>query len=298
MSEKKLSIIQKDFELCRETSWKDIFKEKCFADVTLACNDDKQIDAHRIILIAQSLFFRRILKANDRRDILIYLPNISSDELEKVLEFVYSGQIEISEQELDKFIMIGKMLEIKCLMDLKLNPASNPDFSMQIVEKGFEGDAVLINKSKMKKLPNGKYPCGKCDYQSVFPRGVKRHEDAVHLGIKHGCNECSKEYSNKDELKLHTKSAHEGIFYQCEQCNKTFAQHKTLLLHEREHEGIVTKCTQCEKSFNNVTALNYHINKQHGGLKYVCDLCDFKTARKIHFKEHKGTVHPFKLERV
>ena len=52
-----------------------------FTDVTLVCNDDKHIDAHRIILSAQSLFFNRILKVNDKRDILIYLQNISSEDL-------------------------------------------------------------------------------------------------------------------------------------------------------------------------------------------------------------------------
>ena len=289
------SVKQKDFDLCKEDSLKDMLNQKLFTDVTLACNDDKQVDAHRIILSSQSSFFRRILKVNDRRDILIYLPSVSSCELEIILEFVYSGQMEISEQDVDKFIMFGKMFEIKSLMDLEMNHASDPDFASKIIETGYEGHGLLINKSLLKRLPNGKFPCGQCDYQSVRKIGVKRHEDAVHLGIKYDCNECPKAYSNQDELKLHKKSAHEGVFYQCEQCNKTFPQHKTLLLHEREHQGIVTKCTQCEKSFNNVTALNYHINKQHEGLKYVCDLCNFKTKKIFRFKEHKGTVHTFEV---
>ena len=296
MTEKTMSIVMKDFSLLKDLSLKDILKDKCFTDVTLVCKDEKQFDAHRIVLISQSLFFKRILTVNDRRDILIYLPNISSAEMEKILEFIYFGQVEVSEERVDRFIQVGDILEIRSLIDLKLNYASEPDFVKNIVEKGLDGDCLLINKSKMKKLSNGKYPCGKCDYQSVFPRGIKRHNDAVHLGIKSGCNECPKEFCNTDELKLHNKSAHEGIVYQCEQCNKTFTQKKTLLLHERDHQGIVTNCTQCEKSFNNVHALKYHINKQHGGLKYVCDLCEFKTNRVKHFKEHKGIVHQYKLE--
>jgi hypothetical protein len=291
MNRTKLSVTQKDFELCKESSLKDILNEKSFTDVTLACNDDKQVDAHRIILGSQSLFFKRILKVNDRRDILVYLPNVSSDDLEPILQFIYLGQAEIGEQELEKFLMFGKMFEITGLMDLQFNPASEPDIAKKIMETGYEGDGVLINKSLLKRQPNGKYPCDQCDYQSVHKRSVRRHQDAVHLGIKHSCDECPKEYCDPYELKCHKQSAHEGVFYQCEQCNKTFPAHRTLLQHEREHQGINTKCTQCEKSFKNVTSLNYHVTKEHDGLKHVCDLCGFRTNRIFRLKEHKGTVH-------
>ena len=80
-------------------------------------------------------------------------------------------------------------------------------------------------------------------------------------------------------------------FYQCDQCNKTYSQHKNLLQHEREHQGLNTKCTQSEKSFKNATAVNYHVTKVHDGLKYVCDLCDFKTNRVYRLREHKGIAH-------
>ena len=130
------SVTQKDFDLCKESSLKETLNNKSFTDVTLACNDDKHVDAHRIILSSQSLFFRRILKVNDRRDILIYLPNISSNELESILEFLYLGQIEIVQQDLEKFIIFGKLFGIKGLMDLQYNPASESDVSKNTVEIG------------------------------------------------------------------------------------------------------------------------------------------------------------------
>ena len=294
MTGEKFSVSQKDFELCKDTLLKDALNEKCFTDVTIACNDDKQIDAHRIILSSQSLFFRRIFKVNDRRDMLIYLPTISSDDLQTMLEFLYSGQAEIGEHDLENFISVGKIFEIKGLMDLQLNSSTpEPDVIKEIMETGcgYEGDGLLINKSLLKRQPNGKYPCDQCDYQSVYRRGVRRHKEAVHLGIKHPCNECPKEYGDLYDLRMHKKAAHEGVVYQCDQCNKTYSQRKNLLQHEREHQGINTKCTQCEKSFETTMALYHHVNKEHDGLKYVCDMCEFRTNRVYRFKEHKGTVH-------
>ena len=104
MTEANLSVVQKGFKLFEESELKDILSEKKFTDVTIACNDDKQVDAHSIILSTQSMFFKRIFKVNYKRQLLIYLPTVSSNELETWLEFLYFGQTEISEQDLEKFI--------------------------------------------------------------------------------------------------------------------------------------------------------------------------------------------------
>ena len=47
--------------------------EKKFADVTLACGDGQQMEAHKIILAAFSPFFERILEHNNHPHLLIYL---------------------------------------------------------------------------------------------------------------------------------------------------------------------------------------------------------------------------------
>ena len=78
-----------------------------FTDVTLACSDGKQLDAHRVILSSQSMFFNRLSTLNVKRDFLIYLTNISSIELQQIVDFIYLGQIEISEQDLGRFLHSG-----------------------------------------------------------------------------------------------------------------------------------------------------------------------------------------------
>ena len=84
----------------------------------------------------------------------------------------------------------------------------------------FEDENLLISKSLLKRQPSG------CEYQSVFRRGVRRHQGAIQLGIKHACDERQKEYGDRNNLKVHKKSVHEGVFYQCDQLNKTYSNHK------------------------------------------------------------------------
>ena len=129
MSERNLAVAQKELRLLEQSLLKDILTEKQFTDVTIACNDEKQIDAHSIILSSQSMFFRRILKVNYKRHIVIYLPTVSATEMETWLEFLYFGQTEISEQVLEQFIEVGKMFEIKNFLDIQSDPPCEPDFN-------------------------------------------------------------------------------------------------------------------------------------------------------------------------
>ena len=104
----KYLFAQRNFDSRKVNSYNHILLDTEFTDVTLATNDDKQVDAHRIILSSESLFFKRIFKMNARRDILIYLPNINHEELQILLEYIYLGQTEIGEGNLIKFLTIGK----------------------------------------------------------------------------------------------------------------------------------------------------------------------------------------------
>ena len=153
----------------------------------------KKIDSQRIILSSKSLFFMRILKANDKKDILIYLPNVSSAELATIIEFVYLGQTEIDEHDLGKFINLGKIFEIKGLIDLQFNPTGEEDVAKNIKGAGYEDDGLLISKSLLKRQLNGKFSCDQCDYQSVVRGAIRRHKEAIHLVIKYSCDECPKE---------------------------------------------------------------------------------------------------------
>ena len=47
--------------------------DKEFTDVTLACEDGQQVEAHKVVLIASSPLFTNILKRNKHPHPLIYM---------------------------------------------------------------------------------------------------------------------------------------------------------------------------------------------------------------------------------
>ena len=64
-----------------------------FVDVTLACEDGQQIEAHKVILAASSPFFQRILKGNKHSHPLIYMRGVKSGDLTDFVDFLYYGRV-------------------------------------------------------------------------------------------------------------------------------------------------------------------------------------------------------------
>ena len=62
-----------DFESNISTSFRELREDKDFSDVTLACEDGEQFDAHKVILVASSPFFQHLLKINRHAHPLIFM---------------------------------------------------------------------------------------------------------------------------------------------------------------------------------------------------------------------------------
>ena len=103
------------FETTTTNTFKDLLTDEQFTDVTLACADDQQIKAHKVILSSCSPLFRKILKNNPHQHPLIYLNEINFAELQSVINFIYLGQTEVHQADLEVFMKAGKQLQIKGL---------------------------------------------------------------------------------------------------------------------------------------------------------------------------------------
>ena len=63
MSE-KLCLQWNDFKENVITAFGSSREDNNFADVTLACEDGQQVEAHKVILVASSPFFKELLRKN------------------------------------------------------------------------------------------------------------------------------------------------------------------------------------------------------------------------------------------
>ena len=105
-----------EFEVNIRESFKELRDGHNHFDVTLATDDGHQIEAHKIILSAGSTFFSEIFKNIKHQSPFIYLKGIKRVELEHVIDFLYNGEANIGQEELNNFLETAQELGVKGLL--------------------------------------------------------------------------------------------------------------------------------------------------------------------------------------
>ena len=103
-----------DFENNISCAFREIRDEKDLFDCTLSCGA-KQLQAHKLILSACSPFFREVFKQNPHSHPLLYLKGIGFDDLKACLNFMYHGEVNVAQDDLNTFLVVAEELKIKGL---------------------------------------------------------------------------------------------------------------------------------------------------------------------------------------
>ena len=72
-SSEKLCLQWNDFKQNINASLGDLRGDEDFTDVTLVCEDGQQVEAHKVILVASSPFFKELLRKNKHSHPLVYM---------------------------------------------------------------------------------------------------------------------------------------------------------------------------------------------------------------------------------
>ena len=113
-SSEKFCLRWNDFEANVSGAFRELREEKDFFDVTLAC-DDNQLEAHKVIISACSPFFRNVLRRNPHQHPLLYLKGVKYRELLAVLNFMYQGEVNVAQDDLNTFLSVAEELQVKGL---------------------------------------------------------------------------------------------------------------------------------------------------------------------------------------
>jgi len=114
-------------------AFKELRAENDFFDVTLACSDSgaRTLQAHKVILSACSNFFkttfRQQMNAHKHPNPYIYLRGVSYSDLVSILDFIYNGEVNVAQEDLNSFLAVAEELQIKGLTNREGNNSSNND---------------------------------------------------------------------------------------------------------------------------------------------------------------------------
>ena len=102
----KYSLRFNEFEANIKFSIREINKFQRYCDVTLASDDGDIFKAHKIVLSAGSTFFSDILEKVDHPNPFIFMKGIRKADLERIVNFIYTGEVCIAQEELNTFLEI------------------------------------------------------------------------------------------------------------------------------------------------------------------------------------------------
>ena len=127
-----------------------LYEDTAFTDVTVACEDNKKIEAHKVILNMCSTLFSNILKDNPNPHPLIYLQGVTIDNLILLKKFMYNGKATVLKQQLDSFMKLSKTFlnsnqESTSADNFKVPPECKRTFEKEISAKNQNINPPIIS---------------------------------------------------------------------------------------------------------------------------------------------------------
>ena len=96
-------------------SYKELREESNFSDVTLACDGNQQFKVHKLIIAASSQIFKEMLISYNNSRPLIYLRGITPSDLNAIIDFIYFGEANVYQEDLDRFLALAEEFKVKGL---------------------------------------------------------------------------------------------------------------------------------------------------------------------------------------
>ena len=263
MSE-KLCLKWNDFQENVNTAFGNLREDSEFADVTLACEDGQQMEAHKVILAASSPFFDEIFQRIKHPYPLIYLRGFKSEDFVAILDFLYFGEAKVYQENFDSFLAIAEELKLKGLT----GQAAGTDLAQE-EEKPFISTPV---KNIKEKLTNGDNVSNSPAHNASSVERVSGTHAAIPkqiCGDLKALEEKVKSLMERSQNMVPAGTQACGIPKQdkafiCKVCGKE--GHSTNIRHhiEANHlEGISIPCNFCDKDFGSRASLSMHKSRVH-----------------------------------
>jgi len=244
----KYSLNWQEFSDHLQLMFKDLYEKGIQSDLTLVCDDQTQLKAHKIVLRACSPVFQKIIDNNPSQHPLIYLRGIQSCETDSILQFMYLGEGKFYYERLGEFLKVAEDLEVKDI---------NEGVEMLNNEEDVTEEIVLDDDEKVEENDEDDEPKPKSENKIR----KRQPRNQISSDAKSKCPECGIEYFNRGTMMKHYRSKHEGIKYPCNQCDYQATQQSNLLTHiAAKHSDIILKCELCD--FQTKWRQRYHEHKK------------------------------------
>jgi len=308
-SNEKFCLRWNDFESNISVAFREIREEKDFFDVTLSVGD-RQVQAHKIILSACSPFFRGVLRNNPHAHPLLYLKGVAFTDLTAVLNFMYHGEVNVAQEELNSFLAVAEDLKVKGLTQGNSSKDSNPAPPPPVSSQTPRQTAPLRPRSPPRHAspapkrarPPPAYeediqevaPVVKSEPVATIPEPPAHHQYAPAQGQESALAHMEEgavyddgyDYGGYEE----EEGYEGGMVGPGGEQNKGLNDYIKSLVVADPNGGF--SCSMCGQSFNFACNAKTHVEARHlntGG--FQCDECGFVSKTRDSLRKHRASKH-------
>ena len=226
-----------DFQANVSNTFKRLRTSDHFYDVTLVSDDQQQVSAHKIVLSSSSEYFKSILTSNSHSHPMLCLSGVNQEDLKNILDYVYNGEIQIYQDQLDQFLNIAQRFQLEGLMQGKEETSPEPDKFENAVESlndnmkfapkvGMENDVTHIKSQKIITVES-------VNFENIEELDHKINDmiEKVDGTMRRRCIPCGKLSRGSSDAREHAETHIEGLSFPCQYCEKTFRSRVSLKMH-------------------------------------------------------------------
>ena len=243
MSE-KFSLKWNDFQSNVTKSFSQLRKEEEFYDVTLVSDDQQQLSAHKVVLSTCSGYFKQVLRHNKHSHPLLCLEGINSMELNFVLDYIYQGEVQILQDQLERFLQIAQRFNLEGLNEKEID--GKEIIEENVPKKEFEEyyKPTVDDERVVEPILNSRryQERGTSNLVAKIDSGNVTSVDDVEEKLNElletnadgtfGCKHCGKSGAKKSRnMKNHIETHLEGLSFPCNLCGKTFRSRNSIGCH-------------------------------------------------------------------
>ena len=240
--DEKFNLNWNDFQTNATDAFRQLRNENIFEDVTLVSSDLMKFSAHRIVLSSCSDYFGAVLKENQgSQHPLLCLDNVTSKSVQQMLDYIYLGEIQLFQSDIEKFMNVADRFQIKGLFRNENSTAEQYD-----VKNSFEINDSIDSKDEM----------GNNDNYLISTRTTAKPEFSVR---RYGNN---LEITDLENLRSEQYVKVSIGLFACRMCGKLFKKSRDIKEHVDIHiEGLIFPCQSCHKQSSTQKAIRLHKNK-------------------------------------
>ena len=251
----KLCLKWNDFQENINSAFGRLRKDDDFTDVTLACEDGQQLEAHKVILSVSSPLFENLLKRNKHNRPLIYMRGVKSEDLIAIIDFLYYGEANVFQENLDSFLVIAEELKLKGLTGqdtvdkAAIDDLSKPNpipLKLRQTQSNWERTATKVSSlnPQSNKIVSG-------ERNLAIPSSISGDLEELDAKVK------SMMEKSSNKMKSGAKQAY---IYKCKSCGKEGAGIAIRDHIEAHHvDGISLPCNNCGKMCRSRMSLRKHM---------------------------------------